>query len=71
MPARVSARRAEPLCPGSRAPRGRDALHSRGVDIDRKKLEVPDSIKSLGEYEITAKFGSDVNAKFKVRVLPL
>ena len=48
-----------------------DALHSRGVDIDRKKLEVPDTIKALGEYEITAKFGADVNAKFKVRVLPL
>lgn len=48
-----------------------DALHSKGVDIDRKKLEVPDSIKSLGEYEITAKFGAEVNAKFKVRVLPL
>jgi large subunit ribosomal protein L9 len=48
-----------------------DALHTRGVDIDRKKLDVPDSIKSLGEYEITVKFGADVNAKFKVRVLPL
>jgi large subunit ribosomal protein L9 len=48
-----------------------DALHSKGVDIDRKKLDVPDSIKSLGEYEVAAKFGSDVTAKFKVRVLPL
>jgi large subunit ribosomal protein L9 len=48
-----------------------DALHTHGVDIDRKKLDVPDSIKSLGEYEITAKFGAEVNAKFKVRVLPL
>ena len=48
-----------------------DALHTRGVEVDRRKLEVPDTIKSLGEYEIVAKFGSDVNAKFKVRVLPL
>jgi large subunit ribosomal protein L9 len=48
-----------------------DALHTHGVDIDRKKLEIPDSIKTLGEYEITAKFGAEVNAKFKVRVLPL
>lgn len=48
-----------------------DALHTRGVEVDRRKLEVPDSIKSLGEYEIMAKFGSDVTAKFKVRVLPL
>ena len=48
-----------------------DALHTHGVDVDRKKIEVPDSIKSLGEYEITVKFGAEVNAKFKVRVLPL
>jgi large subunit ribosomal protein L9 len=48
-----------------------DALHTHGVDVDRKKIEVPDSIKSLGEYEITIKFGAEVNAKFKVRVLPL
>jgi len=48
-----------------------DALHTHGVDVDRKKIDVPDSIKSLGEYEITIKFGAEVNAKFKVRVLPL
>jgi large subunit ribosomal protein L9 len=48
-----------------------DALHTHGVDVDRRKIEVPDSIKSLGEYEITIKFGAEVNAKFKVRVLPL
>jgi large subunit ribosomal protein L9 len=48
-----------------------DALHTQGVDVDRRKIEVPDSIKSLGEYEITIKFGAEVNAKFKVRVLPL
>jgi large subunit ribosomal protein L9 len=48
-----------------------DALHSQGVEVDRKRLEMPDAIKSLGEYEITAKFGSEVTAKFKVRVLPL
>jgi large subunit ribosomal protein L9 len=48
-----------------------DALHTQGIDIDRKKLEVPDAIKSLGEYEISVRFGADVTAKFKVRVLPL
>jgi len=48
-----------------------EALHTRGVEVDRKRLEVPDTIKSLGEYEIIARFGADVNAKFKVRVLPL
>jgi large subunit ribosomal protein L9 len=45
-----------------------DALASRGVDIDRKKLVLPDAIKTLGEYELTVKFGSDVSASFKLVV---
>ncbi len=44
------------------------ALASKGVDVDRKKLQVPDTIKSLGEYTITAKLGHEVNASFKLIV---
>jgi large subunit ribosomal protein L9 len=44
------------------------ALASKGVDVDRKKLQVPDTIKSLGEYTITAKLGNEVNANFKLIV---
>lgn len=46
-----------------------EALHKRGVEIDRKHLELPSSaIKSLGEYTVTAKLGSGVTATFKVNV---
>jgi large subunit ribosomal protein L9 len=46
-----------------------EALHKRGVEIDRKHLELPSAaIKSLGEYTVTAKLGSGVTATFKVNV---
>jgi large subunit ribosomal protein L9 len=44
------------------------ALHSRGIEIDRKKLHLPDTIKSVGDYDITVKLGQDVSATFKLRV---
>jgi large subunit ribosomal protein L9 len=47
-----------------------DALASKGVTVDRKKLVLPDSIKALGEYEIHTKLGHEVNAKFKLIVTP-
>ncbi len=46
------------------------ALASRGIEIDRKKLQIPDAIKALGEYQITAKLGHEVNASFKLVVVP-
>ena len=44
------------------------ALQSRGIDIDRKKLQLPDTIKTVGDYDITVKLGHDVTATFKLRV---
>lgn len=45
-----------------------DALHKRGIDLDRKHIELPNAIKSLGEYDVTARLGSGVTATFKVKV---
>jgi len=47
-----------------------DALKKKGIEIDRKDLEV-ETIKALGEYEVTAKFGAGVSTKFKVVVTKL
>src|SRR5882672_6738410 len=44
------------------------ALASKGIDIDRKKLHLPDAIKALGEYTISAKLGQEVTASFKLVV---
>lgn len=46
-----------------------DALAAKGIDIDRKKLDLADTIKTLGEHTITVKFASDVAATFKVKVV--
>jgi large subunit ribosomal protein L9 len=45
-----------------------DALHKRGIELDRKHIELPDTIKSLGEYDVTARLGAGVTQAFKVKV---
>lgn len=45
-----------------------DALKQRGVEVDRKDIELASAIKALGEYDATVKFGSGVSATFKVVV---
>lgn len=45
-----------------------DALASRGVTVDRKRLVLPDAIKQLGVYDIEAKLGHEVSARFKLIV---
>jgi large subunit ribosomal protein L9 len=45
-----------------------DALHKQGVELDRKHLELATAIKTLGEYDVTAKLGLGVNTQFKVIV---
>ena len=45
-----------------------DALHKRGIELDRKHIELPNAIKSLGEYDVTVRVGSGVTGTFKVKV---
>ena len=46
-----------------------EALHKRGIELDRKHIDLPTAIKSLGEYDATARFGSGVSTQFKVKVV--
>ncbi len=45
-----------------------EALKAKGIEVDRKKLELPGAIKRLGEFDIKAKLGREVTAEFKVVV---
>lgn len=45
-----------------------DALKEAGYDIDRKKIVLPDVIKTVGVYEITVKPYAEVSTKIKVSV---
>jgi large subunit ribosomal protein L9 len=45
-----------------------EALHKKGVELDRKHIELPTPIKALGEYDVIAKLGAGVSTTFKVVV---
>ena len=46
-----------------------DALHAKGFDIDKRKIQLQEPIKKLGEYEVPIKLHRDVVARLKVRVI--
>jgi large subunit ribosomal protein L9 len=46
-----------------------DSLKEKGFDIDKRKIEIEEPIKSLGIYGISIKVHSSVNAKIKVWVV--
>ena len=45
-----------------------DALKKLGYDVDKKKIFVKDSIKSVGVYDAEIKLYRDVNAKIKIKI---
>lgn len=45
------------------------ALKEKGIDIDRKKIELAEPIKALGTFEVPAKLAGGVDAKIKVEVV--
>lgn len=46
-----------------------DSLKEKGFDIDKRKIEIEEPIKSLGIYGISVKVHANVNAKIKVWVV--
>ena len=46
-----------------------DALHAKGFDLDRRKVQLQEPIKKLGEYEVPVKLHRDVTTRVKVRVV--
>ena len=47
-----------------------DALTAKGVEIDRRKIELEEEIRSLGVYPAAVKLHGDVTANVKVQVVP-
>ena len=45
------------------------AYKAKGIQIDRKKMHLPEAIKQLGAYEIPLKLIADVTATLKVEVV--
>ncbi len=46
-----------------------DALKDKDYDIDKRKIEIEEPIKSLGIYGVSLKLHQNVNAKIKVWVV--
>src|SRR5580765_7635206 len=46
-----------------------EALAAKGFDLDRRKLQLAEPIKKLGEYDIPVKLHRDVITHVKVRVV--
>ena len=46
-----------------------DVLAAKGYDIDKRRLQLPDAIKKLGEYDVPVKLHRDVTTTIKVRVV--
>jgi large subunit ribosomal protein L9 len=44
-------------------------LGTRGFDIDRRKIQLNEPLKALGNYDVTIKLHREVNARLKVKVL--
>ncbi len=47
-----------------------NAIESQGYSIDRKKIQMDEPIKALGEFEVPVKLSPDVKAIVKVHVVP-
>ena len=45
-----------------------EQLAKQGIQIDKKKIELTEQIKSVGEYKITAKIYPNIVAKFDLTV---
>ncbi len=46
-----------------------DALKEKEFDIDKRKIEIEESIKTLGIYNVNIKLHSNINASIKVWVV--
>ena len=47
-----------------------EALALRQIEIDRRKIQLPEPLKTLGEHTVQVKLHRDVTATLKVRVVP-
>ena len=50
--------------------RFREALASREITVDRRKIQLPEPIKAIGDHTVTVKLHRDVPAELKVKVVP-
>jgi large subunit ribosomal protein L9 len=48
-----------------------DALGARGIDVDRRRIEVAEPIKRIGQHTVHIRLHRDVTTVLNVEVQPL
>ena len=46
------------------------ALQEKGIELDKKRIELANPIRAAGTFDVTAKLLGDITATFKVEVVP-
>lgn len=46
-----------------------EALAAQGIDVDRRKIDLPEPLKESGEFEVPLRLHAEVTATIKVRVV--
>ena len=47
-----------------------EALHAQDFTIDRRKIQLPEPLKTIGQHVVALKLHRDVTAQLKVKVVP-
>lgn len=47
-----------------------EALTERGLSIDRRRIQLPDPLKTLGDHEVAVKLHREVTARLRVKIVP-
>jgi large subunit ribosomal protein L9 len=47
-----------------------ELLAGRGVELDRRRIDLPEPIKTAGDHPVTVKLHRDVNATLRLKVVP-
>jgi len=48
-----------------------DALHAKGLEVDKRRIELARPIKSLGTHDVEVRLFHEVTAQIQVEVVPL
>jgi large subunit ribosomal protein L9 len=46
-----------------------EALHERGLPIDRRRIQLADPLKTLGDHEVPVRLHREVTARLRVKVV--
>ena len=46
------------------------ALKEKGIEVERRKIDISEPIKALGDYEVPVRLSAEVSATLKVSVVP-